>query len=567
MAGRTGRLIPSAIFWLICLLMQPGLVSAEAKSLVLILDASGSMWGQVEGRNKIVIARAALDDLIRDLPDAAQTALITYGHRRKGDCKDIETLAPLGPIDKSRLMEMIDSLNPIGMTPLTDAVKAALSLVHSGENPTIILISDGLETCGGDPCKAVSEAKESGINFLLHVVGFGIEEENVVQLECAAQAGGGLYFDVKNAADLSVALAQAVAQPTAKTGGRLSIKTVANDQLSDTAITITRRGETATLAAGRTYTGPETNPRLFTLPAGEYDVTIRGLRFTGDAERRFEGVEIFAGESLERVVEFNTGKLSVKVVVNDKLGDAAVRVTRSGDGSAVAERRTYTSSQHNPALFELTAGTYDVSVKPLKSKGSVEKRLAKIEIGAGEAVEREVSYGTGKLSVKVTRNGELSDARVLVYQAGSDKPVAQGRTYANAKNNPKQFMLELGSYDVVVDSLEINGAPQPRFENIELDARSEATQAHNFESGSLELAALFDGLPVDAIFSVAAVDGGAPVASGRSYARSKALILAPGRYRVSVKGVKLKGDPKGEAEFTLETGQALQQRIELKAVE
>lgn len=564
MAGRKGRLLSRAIFWFVFLIMQPGLVSAEAKSLVFVLDASGSMWGQIEGRNKIVIAREVLGDLIRNLPDESHTALITYGHRRKGDCKDIETLAPLEPIDKSRLTGIIDSLNPTGMTPLTDAVKAALGLVRSGDDPTIILISDGLETCGGDPCKAVSEAKASGVGFLMHVVGFGIEEENIVQLECAAQAGGGLYFDVKNASDLSAALEQAVKQPDAKTVGRLSIKTVTNDELSDMAITITKTGETATLAAGRTYTGPDTNPRLFSLPAGEYDVTVRGLRFDGDNERRFDGVEIFAGESLERVVEFSTGKLGVKVVVNDKLGDAAVRVTHSGDGSTVAERRTYTSSQHNPAVFELTAGQYDVSVKPVKSKGSAEKRLAKIQIGAGETVEREVVYGTGKLSVKVTRNGRLSDARVSVYQSGSNKPVAEGRTYANAKNNPKQFVLALGSYDVVVDSLEIKGAPQPRFENIELNSKLEATQAHNFDSGSLEVEALLGGKPVDAIFSVGPAEGGKTVGSGRTYARSKALILSPGRYKVSVKGVKLKGDPKGEAEFMLETGQLLRQPVELK---
>jgi Ca-activated chloride channel family protein len=169
-----------------------------ASEIILILDASGSMWGQIEGQNKISIAKEVLKNLITGLPENAKVGLIAYGHRDKGDCKDIETIVPPGPLDKALINKKIEELNPKGKTPITDSVLTAFDLVRTNENATtVILVSDGIETCGGDPCKAVKEAKDSGINFIMHVVGVDVGDVDVSQLECAAQAGGGLYLTHK----------------------------------------------------------------------------------------------------------------------------------------------------------------------------------------------------------------------------------------------------------------------------------------------------------------------------------------------------------------------------------
>ena len=130
--------------------------SASASELLLILDASGSMWGQIEGENKISIAKTVLKNLVDELPDDSEVGLIAYGHREKGDCKDIETIVPPGPLDKASINQKIDALNPKGKTPITDSVLMAFDLVKANENATtVILVSDGIETCGGDPCQAV----------------------------------------------------------------------------------------------------------------------------------------------------------------------------------------------------------------------------------------------------------------------------------------------------------------------------------------------------------------------------------------------------------------------------
>ncbi|MBV1916357.1 MAG: VWA domain-containing protein [Pseudomonadales bacterium] len=350
-------------------LLTPARAEQPSSDQILILDASGSMWGQIDGTNKVVIARDVLGRLIQKLSDDVQVGLVAYGHRRKGDCDDIETLTAVAPIDKATLITTINDLNPKGKTPISDSIKQAIGLVRNSEQPTnIILVSDGLETCGGDPCKVVSDAKAAGVKFVMHVVGFGIEaNKNVASLECAAQAGDGLYFDANSADELSAALEQAVEKPPLVTGGFLSIKAVANGDLSDVAIQITDAASGDDVASGRTYRSDQTNPRKLLLPAGRYKATIRALEFSGSNIRKLDDIVIVEDETVEHRFDFSSGKISIKVVRNGRLSDAGVRITpvgekKSAEKKPVASGRTYTSEAQNPSVSALN------QAKPVTSK-------------------------------------------------------------------------------------------------------------------------------------------------------------------------------------------------------
>ncbi|MCH9651351.1 MAG: VWA domain-containing protein [Deltaproteobacteria bacterium] len=190
-------------------------VSADITDrLVLILDGSGSMWGQVDGEAKISIARRVLSDLITRLPSESEVGLVAYGHRRQGDCRDVETLVPIVPLDRQRLSKAIGEINAKGKTPLTAALREAIAAMRAKPEPaTFILVSDGLESCGGDPCAAVRGARNAGIEFRLHVVGFDLGEGDVSQLQCTAEAGGGHFFPAQNARQLDTALRKVVEDP------------------------------------------------------------------------------------------------------------------------------------------------------------------------------------------------------------------------------------------------------------------------------------------------------------------------------------------------------------------
>ncbi|RMH18443.1 MAG: VWA domain-containing protein [Acidobacteria bacterium] len=450
----------------------------------MILDASGSMWGQIEGENKIVIARRVLKELVGGLADDAEVGLVAYGHRREGDCQDVETVVPLARLDRAALGGVIDGLNPKGKTPITRAVEQAIEVVRGRGRPaTVILVSDGLETCGGDPCAAVKAARQAGVDFIMHVVGFDVGEVDVAQLECAAQAGGGLYRSARSAGELAGALEQAVALPADEPPGTLSVKVIADGALQDATVNATVAGSGEQAAGGRTYASPETNPRVLPLADGTYDVTVKAVGMKGEVERRFAGIEIRGGDRRELVVDFSSGELAIGVTKNGgTLSDASVRVLFAGSGRQAAAGRTYASANTNPKVFRLTAGDYDVVVRSVEIAGKPEQRFEGLTVEPGGRLERSHEFTSGKLAVKVVEGEELVDAVVRVVDAASGKAIAQGRTYTAANSNPKRFEVPPGRYRLEARAVGLEGRPSRRLE-VTVETGGEVEHLVDFAGG------------------------------------------------------------------------------------
>jgi len=198
---------------------------AEEGDAILVLDGSGSMWGQIDGEAKIAIAKTVLGDLLDELPAERRLGLVAYGHRRKGDCTDIEELASIGA-DRAAISSAVQAISPKGKTPMAASVKlAAEKLRSTEEKATVVLISDGIETCEPDPCGVAAALEQSGVDFTVHVVGFDVTEENATaQLKCLAENTGGTYISASNADELGAALETTVAaapEPVTETKVRL----------------------------------------------------------------------------------------------------------------------------------------------------------------------------------------------------------------------------------------------------------------------------------------------------------------------------------------------------------
>ena len=190
---------------------HPAMKGKDTARMVLVLDASGSMWGQIEGRAKIEIAKEVMAELIDQIPADFQTGLTVYGHRRKGDCKDIEMVIPVGPHNAAAMKTKIQGINPKGKTPLSEAVRqAAQALRYTEERATVVLVSDGLETCNVDPCALAAELAMSGVDFTVHVIGFDISKEDQGRLRCLADKTGGLFLAASDAGSLRDALFKTV---------------------------------------------------------------------------------------------------------------------------------------------------------------------------------------------------------------------------------------------------------------------------------------------------------------------------------------------------------------------
>ncbi len=197
-------LIIAAIIFLV--LINTRRTEAAGENLLFILDASGSMEMRTAGRVKMKIVKDALTRAIRGLPASLNVGLLAYGHRRKGDCKDVEMLLPMASLEPEVLIRKIHALTPTGMSAITLSLqKAAETLKSLKGKHTVVLIADGGDTCMSDPCKLIRELK-GGMKFVIHAIGFDVTEEARQQLSCIAQAGSGAYFSARNAKELESAL-------------------------------------------------------------------------------------------------------------------------------------------------------------------------------------------------------------------------------------------------------------------------------------------------------------------------------------------------------------------------
>ena len=192
---------------IILMILFADMIAKENPKAIIIFDASGSMWGQIDNVPKITIAKDALKNVVKSWNPDIELGLMVYGHRRKGDCDDIESVVPVGEVDKGKIVKSVMAISPKGKTPISRSLKkAAKELKYTEDKATVILISDGKETCDLDPCATAKELKKQGIDFIAHVIGFNVDKNTDKQLKCIANATGGEYFSAKNATDLNSAI-------------------------------------------------------------------------------------------------------------------------------------------------------------------------------------------------------------------------------------------------------------------------------------------------------------------------------------------------------------------------
>lgn len=183
--------------------------SAEGiRGVYVILDGSGSMWGQLsDGTHKITAAREVLKSFVADDYAGREVAFRVYGHRREGDCTDSELVVPFSAPDQAlaKMAAFAEGVNPKGKTPISRSLRAALE--DFGDRPgEVILISDGIETCDEDPCALVRAWRAQDVDIRVHVVGLGLEDKERAAMQCISDAAGTEYRDARSADELAAGM-------------------------------------------------------------------------------------------------------------------------------------------------------------------------------------------------------------------------------------------------------------------------------------------------------------------------------------------------------------------------
>lgn len=186
---------------------------AMTGAVEVIFDASGSM-GQAlpAGESRIDAAIRALETLIGEvLPDGAPFALRAFGHVAPSSCETRLDL-PLSPLDREVALEVVRSIEPklLSQTAIGDSLALVADDLADADGPrTVILITDGEESCGGDPASAAAGLRASG-DVAIAIVSLALEPESLAVFEGLAEEIGASYVDVTSHEALTQAITEAL---------------------------------------------------------------------------------------------------------------------------------------------------------------------------------------------------------------------------------------------------------------------------------------------------------------------------------------------------------------------
>lgn len=386
--------------WALCLLGMGNLAAqsvAPAKAII-VFDASGSMYGQVAGGVKIDIAKKVVSDLVGTVDPAMELGLMAYGHRKKGDCEDIELLVPPQKNSAGAILKAVSALEPKGKTPLTAAViQAAKYLKFEEAKVSVILVSDGVETCDKDPCMAAEELERLGVDFTCHVIGFDMKPGETSGLECLAKKTGGMYLAAKDAASLKSSLETAMKQ-VVKPVTTLVVearKSSGGDYLQGVSFEVYAEGASETAIAQGS--------------GGRWSTELpKGGKYTVSAKFNGKSLELEAalkeGETVTKEVVF--AETGLKAVAYDKEAGTAFERDVSWDlyrpADAEGNRVKAAYSYDAKPFLKVAAGKYLLKAVRGNASASVE-----VEVKEGAPQEVKVVLGSGNLKLSaITTEGQ-----------------------------------------------------------------------------------------------------------------------------------------------------------------
>ena len=557
MQGRRLRRWDVVALLLAALGLASPVAAQEPADAVLVLDGSGSMWGPLAQRtkdktSKADAVRALLKEMTPRLAASLRLGVVAFGGNRRGDCSDVETLAPVGRLDEPRFQELLRKYSPKGKGPVASALRQAAAQFPDKSRPaTALVVVDNADNCNVDACAAAREIKQSHPGFVANVVAVGVPEEEIKSLACIAGNTGGRLYRVGSQAELTAALGDGFARaaggarvanaaqvkpavdptpapvatvPKGPPGLRLAALLVAGGQPIAEGLKWRVMKAGAPPAAPALYDGVEAAPKVL-LPPGKYEVEAS----YGLTSKR-ETIEVGESETPANLV-LNAGILRLKAATSrggPPLDDVFFTLyQRTGAGQVL---KPIALSRERAPEYHLPAGDYQITVQ---------QGLAKIDravsVPAGSSADVEIAFDMGEFSLQaVAREGgeALDEMLFLIFE--DDPEAAQGRReVARSAARAPTFMLPAGIYHVIAR----RGAVYGR-ERITVRPGANALQSLVLGSGRIALSSRLVGrtAPLTDRISYAIERLDRPKGEGEGEVLtsrpSAALDLVQGRYRI-----------------------------------
>ncbi len=492
-----------------------------AGDIMLVLDGSGSMWGRIGGKAKISIARETIADVLKDISPDQALGLMAYGHRLSGECADIEVIVPPAKGTAAQVEAAVREISPKGKTPISDALLVASDALGWSENAaTVVLVSDGLETCDRDPCAIARQLEQTGVEFVAHVVGLGTTKVENDALSCIADITGGLFFAASHAAALTAALNQAIKAPPPPAAKAIEPASTRLRAVYSPDGTAVKHQISWTIAGGgqAVETSVSASPTL-TLDAGEYTVAIQH----GAVE--YQGVFSVPDnlpDGSSQSVEFilNAGGIA-PLAVRETGGQPIIgvvkwTVTALRDTANLVSNTSLTASDASPEFF-LPAGSYR-----LAAEFSGLREAVLVDLAPGDMLRPELVLASGQVAATARMPGQSdylrSGVRWIVLKEGEGGAL---ETVASTFSPRSGFDLPPGAY-VLRFSLPTFAVDTP----ITVVANQVLTPELELDAGLLN-ASVARGLPT---WQVIHVSTGERIGSDAGARAS--FLLAPGEYQL-----------------------------------
>jgi len=494
------RSVRILLFILITLSFTLTAKASPYPEVTFILDSSGSMWGKAGDKTKIEAAKAVMSQIIPGLAPEVKVGLVAYGHRRKGDCTDIEVLIAPGSDDRITLLDKVNTLQPKGKTPIVDAITIVVEQLKTKENETtIVLISDGMETCAANPCQAVKDLKETGVKFVMHIVGFGVSEEENQQLGCLAREGGGKYLVANDAQSLLDALnsvskelgkkvevekAKSVQVKTQTGLGKIKLTMPESTTKGMAGLKILRPSDGKIMKDAGKLSAETTHPMI----AGEYEIEylFASPNYGAPTISKLGKITLSGGETKE--IRMGGIVFNIADTFKEKVPVRHVMISETGSDKTVIVVNDNNNGYYNFVPKAVLPGKYDIFIHYSHSPGPT-KVASGVIVKPGE--ETVVTLDSGIIFTEV-KSTDISgwDLIPLSSQAIADtaededtplsaKPLLQARPPSGNKSTLwKPYIVPEGKYRLLVL---VNGMdePLPIAEELEI----QKGQIIHFDSG------------------------------------------------------------------------------------
>lgn len=175
----------------------------------ILIDASGSMKAMVGNKNRMDAAKEAVLEFAEQIPENATISMRVYGHKGSGSDADKELSCTStenfynGNFEDGKFKKALEKVKPAGWTPIGLALETVKEDIPENTDDVIVyVVSDGIETCGGDPVKAAEDLVSADIETVVNIIGFDVDNEGQKLLKEVASAGNGEFTYVDSEQDL-----------------------------------------------------------------------------------------------------------------------------------------------------------------------------------------------------------------------------------------------------------------------------------------------------------------------------------------------------------------------------